>query len=345
MPTLNKVIDPLIRKAKAENGGLAITFADVFSGTGFVSNYYKDHESIRRVVSSDLELYSYVLNKALLGTVCSNKLLRIIAFFNGPKLKPVKGLIWRHFSLAGGRMFFTEDNAMRIDAIRIAISRLYKVGKITYKEVLFLLGSLMCACSRSANAASCFRAYLKQFCPRSLKRLEVHPIHRSMTRPMKHHKMVKGDACMMTKRYAIDVAYLDPPYNANHYGSYYSFYNYLMVYDKNYEIGGVAGVTKEYNKSNFGFKATAKQTLCQLVDNLKDSKYIIMSYNNDGVLNKNEVIECFQRVGSVTLHKAINKKFKPNDRVKNIHVIEYLFVVKVGTAPSTRAEVIEKWLA
>ena len=341
MPVLNKVIHPILKKAKAENGGRNITFGDMFAGTGFVANYYKDSEYIDRIVSCDLELYSYVLNKALLTTVYSVKLEMILKFFNGPNLKPVKGLIWKHFSPAGGRLFFTEENAMRIDAIRITIARLYHIHAISYKETLFLLACLMNACSKSANSASCFRAYLKKFHPRSLRRIDIQPIHKSFTRIAKPHKMYKCDTIKLAKREVIDVAYLDPPYNSNHYGGYYSFYNYLLVYNKEYEISGVAGVTSAYNKSNFGFKATAKDTFYKLFENLaKTTKYIVMSYNGDGSLSKKTIIDVMRKFGDVTLYKTMNKKYRPSDRVKDTHVIEYIFVLKYGSPGWVR----ERWL-
>lgn len=335
IPTLDRVIAPVLVAARSENNGKPVTFGDLFAGTGFVANYYKDHEDVGKVVSSDLELYSYVVNRALLHTVCSNKLMRILAFFNSDQLKPVKGLIWKHFSPAGGRLFYTEANAMRIDAMRIAIGKLYQHGKITYKECLFLLASLMVVCSKFANNASCFRAYLKKFCPRSLKRVVIAPIHKNTTRLEKHHEVIKNDAIKVAKGTHVDVAYLDPPYNANHYGGYYSFYNYLLVYNPRFQIGGVAGVTKIYNKSDFGLKATAKRTLKSLIGELRNCKYIVMSYNSDGVLNKQDLFECMRSVGDVTLYKTVNKKFRPNVNVKNSHVVEYVFVTK------SRASVVD----
>lgn len=328
IPTLDRVIGPVLASAKIENKGNPVVFGDLFSGTGFVANYYKDHGNISKVVSSDLELYSYVVNRALLQTVCNNKITRILAFFNSDQLKPVKGLIWKHFSPAGGRLFYTEANAMRIDAMRIAIGKLYQNGKITYKECLFLLASLMVACSKFANNASCFRAYLKKFCPRSLKKVVITPIHKNTIRLAKPHEVIKNDAARVAKGTHVDVAYLDPPYNANHYGGYYSFYNYLLVYNPHFQIGGVAGVTKIYNKSDFGLKATSKRALKSLIEDLRKCKYIVLSYNSDGVLKKQDLFDCLRSVGNVTLYKTVNKKFRPNANVKNSHVVEYIFVVK-----------------
>lgn len=329
MPILNRVIEPVIDAARKSNGNKPVVFADMFAGTGIVANHYKDNPSVSHIISSDLELYSYVLNKALLETVCNNKLLRLISYFNSDKLRPIKGLIWKHFSPAGGRMFYTEENAMRIDAIRVAISKLYQARRISYKEVLFLLSSLMMACSRSANSASCFRAYLKKFCPRSLKRVVIIPIHKNTTRINKQHVIHQMDASRVVKKYNIDVAYLDPPYNSNHYGGYYSFYNYLLRYSEACEIGGVAGVTKVYNKSAFGLKATAKKSMVDLISDLNvvGCRFIVLSYNSDGALSKNDIFDCMKKYGDVTLYKTVSKKFRPNDKVKNSHVVEYIFVL------------------
>lgn len=342
MPVLYKVIDPLLKKAKSQNKHKNIVFGDMFAGTGYVGNYFKNHSCIEKVITTDLELYSYVLSKALLETVYSNKLALIIKYFNSNKLKPIKGLIWKHFSPAGGRMFYTEENAKRIDAIRICISKLYHSGTINYKEFLFLLASLMCACSKSANTASCFRAYLKQFHPRSEKSLEMYPIHKSKTRVAKQHVVYKSDCVHVAKRHQIDVAYLDPPYNANHYGGYYSLYNYLLVYNSSYEINGVAGVTKHYNKSMFGFKASAKASFSKLLDALNSAKYVIMSYSADGTLSKKEVCDILRSKGNVIVYKTMNKKYRPSVRVKDLSVVEYIIVLEVSK--TAYGNVTEKWI-
>jgi adenine-specific DNA-methyltransferase len=341
IPVLNKVIEPLLVKAKEENNGKQIVFGDMFAGTGFVSNFYQSHECVKRIVTTDLELYSYVLTKALLTTSYNDKLARIIRHFNNNTLQPVKGLIWRYFSPAGGRMFFTEANAMRIDAMRICISRLYKTRIITYNELLFLLASLLCACSKSANAASCFRAYLKKFHPRSEKRIEITPIHQVKRIVSKDHKVYKSDTIRVASHESIDVAYLDPPYNANHYGGYYSFYNYLLVYNPTYEINGVAGVTSKYNKSKFGFKASVKASFNRLVSKLNKCKYIILSYNQDGILTKKELADILRQFGNVTIYKTMNRKYRPNINVKNLYVVDYIMVLQNG---KKHGFVTEKWI-
>lgn len=336
MPTLDRIISPLIERVAMEKKGGAI-FGDLFAGSGSVGHYFKNHPHVGRVVASDMELYSYVINNALLKCVYTRKLSKIIAYLNGPYLRAggVRGLVWKHFAPSrpecgdgGRRMFFTLDNARRIDAIRVALNRLHRRGAINYKEFLFLLASLMASCSRYANVASCFRAYLKKFSDRSRKKFMISPVHMERTRPSwKKNSVIKNNACKVARNEIVDIAYIDPPYNANHYGGYYSFYNYLAVYHQSYQISGVAGVTTHYNKSDFGFKASAKNALTKLIASLRPAtKFIVMSYNSDGVLTKDEVLEILGTRGSVTLYKMWNKKFKPHVGVKDNIVKEYVFV-------------------
>lgn len=348
MPTLDRIITPLIDKVQeGKRPGEGVIFGDLFAGSGSVSHYFKHKEKVRRIVSSDMELYSYIINSALLKCVYTDNLSKMIAYLNGPHLKWASdgdgGLIWRHFSPSGQgqdrcRMFFTVDNARRIDAMRTAISRLHRRGAINYQEFLFLLASLMASCSKYANVASCFRAYLKTFSDRSQKKFVLSPIHMERSRPVwKKHSVIKNDCIKVAGNESVDIAYLDPPYNSNHYGGYYSFYNYLAVYDKRYMIKGVAGVTSHYNKSEFGFKASAKYALTNLVDKLNATKFIVMSYNSDGVLSKDEILDIMSSRGDVTLYKMWNKKFKPHAGVKDSVVKEYVFVVECRSATAAAA--------
>lgn len=344
MPTLNKVIAPLVKQVYEQNKiPKPVIFGDLFSGTGFISNHMKNNEYISGIVSCDLELYSYVLNYALLKCVCTERIIKLITFLNGKSLPLQKGLIWKNFSPAGGRLFYTEDNAIRIDSIRIALAKLYKENKINFKELMFLLASLLTSCSKYANTASCFRAYLKKFYPRSMRPFVLHPVHKNSSQFKKLYKIYQDDAIKISKKEIIDIAYLDPPYNANHYGSYYSFYNYLLCYSQNFKISGVAGVASSYNKSSFGLKSSAKFSLKEIANNLRASKFIVMSYNSEGILSKEDIFECFKSNGTVCLYKTINKKFRPHDNVKGRHVVEYIFVIN-NTVACANSSLQEEWL-
>lgn len=331
---IDKVISPLINKNTV--------FGDLFAGTGCVSNFYKNRA--RRVVSNDMELYSYVLNKALTQCVFTARLQKVISNINDViQNKPIKGLVWKHFSPNSNvhnRMYFTCDNAMRIDATRIIISKMFCSGDIGYKEFMFLLASLLFSVSRVANTAGTFRAYLKHFSSRASKSFILLPIHKQHV-IYGHHNVIKNCALKTACKLAFDVVYLDPPYNANHYGGYYSFYNYLCLYNPRVKLTGVSGVMKHYNKSIFGFSLTCKSSFSKLIKNL-NTKHIIMSYNSNGVLSKSDIVNILLTRGSVTLYKFMNRNYKPNKSIRDNYVTEFLFVCDCHL--EKRRHVKEVWL-
>lgn len=343
---LDKVILPIIDKVY-KCTGKPISFGDLFAGTGFVSDHYKNNRLIGRVVTSDLELYSYVLNKALMQTVYTPRIAKVIDVLNSSnKCKPAKGLIFQHYSPNSQceRMYFTNGNAQRIDAIRLALNQMYKHKRINYREFIFLLGSLMTSVSRYANTAGTFRAYLKAYCPRAERKFILSPIHRQVSQKTAHI-VKKNDAInVAASGTRLDVVYLDPPYNTNHYGAYYGFYNYLCLYHPQVPIQGVAGVMKNYNKSYFGFSASAALAFQKLFHNLKfksKTKYIVMSYNNNGSLQLRSIVNIMIKFGDVKTYKLLHKNYRPHNRIKMNHVTEYIFVIDLTSQTNSYKE---EWL-
>lgn len=326
MPYLTRVLNPIIDQ---HGGRSRCVFGDLFGGTCIVANTFKDR--VKTVIANDLELYSYVLGKSLLQTVYTPHLAQVIDYLNSPEVGTKKGLVWKNFTPACGRMFFTEHNGMRIDAIRIAISELYKKDAINYKEFVFLLASLMASVSRYSNTSGTFRAYLKVFCTRSLRSFKIAPIHKNRTIQGVHH-MVKNDALKTSKCTPFDVVYLDPPYNTAHYGAYYSMLNYICLYNSNVELTGV-GIMKHYNRSRFGYTKMAKKSICELISSIQ-SKHIVMSYNANAAIPSMEVVDMMMKRGNVTLYKIWHKNYKPHKGIKSDHVKEFIFVLECTGIPT-----------
>lgn len=353
LPAISRVVEPLIEECCKKTGGDGVCIGDLFSGTGVVAASFAKHPRVKRIVANDQELYSFIINSALLHCVYTPKLQKIIGYLNGSCLKGISGLVTQNFSPYGAcnRMFFTVENARRIDAMRIAIQAMLNGGKISQNEYWFLLASLFCACSRYSNTASCFRAYLKTYSDRSKRPLILTPVH-------KNNYKCGNVECVVRKSNALDavkarecgelnIVYLDPPYSSSHYGSYYSFFNYLALYDPACSIYGVAGVIRDYNKSTFGIKLTAKGALNELMQKLADLKtvkYVVMSYNEDGVLKEDELTTILKRYGSVVTYKLWNKKFKPNKLVVSDKVKDFIIVVSMDDTGSNFGGVQDVWL-
>ena len=66
-----------------------------------------------------------------------------------------------------------------------------------------------------------------------------------------------------------------------------------------------------------------------------------MSYNEDGVLNKDELIAIFKLYGSITFFKCWNRKYRPNSFVEEPHVKDYTIVLDFS---GKRGAVKELWM-
>ncbi len=73
-------------------------FCDLFAGTGIVGRAFK--KAVNKVISNDLEYYSFVLNQNYIGNIqeIPNK-EELIDRINSVALK--KGFIYSHYSLGG----------------------------------------------------------------------------------------------------------------------------------------------------------------------------------------------------------------------------------------------------
>ena len=68
--------------------------------------------------------------------------------------------ITNNYSPKGNRQFFSEENAIKIDGIRIEIEELYKEFILDYKERDFLLASLIESVMGVSNTSGTYEAFL-----------------------------------------------------------------------------------------------------------------------------------------------------------------------------------------
>ena len=82
----------------------------------------------------------------------------------------MKYFVYNNYSLGGSeRMYFSEENAARIDFIRTKIEDWYKSERIDSKEYYYLIACLLESVSKVANVAGVYGAYLKKWDPRAVK--------------------------------------------------------------------------------------------------------------------------------------------------------------------------------
>ena len=321
LPFLETHIKPML--------GPTTVFADLFAGTGVVGQHFKAFA--RKVVANDAEMYSFIVNSAMLDSDYSSKLQEIIETSN--KLPGISGLVTKHF--AKDRMFFTESNAMKIDAIRTRIEDLLKDSEIDAREYYYLLACLLVAADRVANTASVYGAYLKQYKKSAEKTLEMKPVHTNTDNTKQNNLICRGDTLDVITDHAFDVAYIDPPYNHRQYSANYSVLNSIVHYDPALELKGKAGVLEGYFKSSFCTRADVVRSFETLIREV-DAPCVFVSYNNEGILSQQDMTTIFEKYGHVTLHTKAYKKFV-SQKDKEVKTV-YEFLYEIVKFPSHKVK-------
>jgi adenine-specific DNA-methyltransferase len=235
-------------------------------------------------------------------------------------------------------MFFTNDNAKKADAIREFIQTEYKENRINMYQFNFLLASLLVSIDKVANTSAVYGAYLKEYKTSALKTLLLKPIHiKTDINPENtvYNELAEVFSEPDAKYY--DIIYVDPPYNQRQYSGNYSPLNYIVEYNKDIVLKGKTGLIENYNKSKFCKKTDIKNTFDSLISGL-NCKYLIISYNSEGLLSMNEFKKILIKKGTVKLYIIKYAKFKAQQNVEKKYVEEYLWVVNT----STKSELIEE---
>jgi adenine-specific DNA-methyltransferase len=175
-----------------------------------------------------------------------------------------------------------------------------------------------------ANTASVYGAFLKKFKSSAQESFKLIPIHTNQTLNENNqaYNFDINSENILNKEYYI--VYLDPPYNQRQYSANYHPLNFIAKYDNKIEIYGKTGLIKDSNKSKYCQKSNAYESLENLVKNLK-TKHILLSYNNEGIIEFDKIKELLSSLGNVILYKKVYKKFKSNEKQENENVYEYLF--------------------
>lgn len=290
------------------------SFADLFAGTSSVGDFFKDRYNI---ISNDFLYYSYIISLAKINNKdvpnfekfkCRYKVC-VFEWLNNILPNPNGNyFIYNNYSPKGGRMFFTEKNAAKIDAIRIAIEEIYSVNLIDDNEYAFLLASLLDSVSKISNTSGTFEAYFKFWDSRALKQFRIEPIEIKGVDCLKNNIVYNENANELARKVSGDIVYIDPPYTVSQYVSAYHMLETIAKYDYP-EIKGVAGKRGRGDKNSL--YARKNDALIEFEDLFRqlNFKNIIISYSNQGLVPIKELL-------------GLAKKFAINGEV-HLEYIDY----------------------
>jgi len=305
-------------------------FCDIFAGTGIIGRTFK--KDVQKVIANDLEYYSYVLNRNYIANhkEIKDKEKYIKELNNLPLIND--GFIYQNYckGSGSGRQYFSDENGKKIDTIRTRIQKWYEDKQIDDDLYYFLLASLIESADKVANTASVYGAFLKHIKKSAQKELILESAE--FVTNDNSHQVFNEDSNKLIKEISGDMLYLDPPYNQRQYSANYHLLNTIALY-KPFIPKGKTGLP-EYNRSSYCKKNEVKSSFEELIKNA-NFKYIFLSYNNEGLMGKDEVKTIMKKYGKYDLVTQEYKRFKA-DKTKNRNhkannTFEYLHILEKNT--------------
>lgn len=320
-----------IKNLLAEKGLLdkSYTFFDAFCGTGSVADSLKDIFDIK--INDILSCMVTYANGRLVSTECTFEKLGFDPFdFFNKSTTTRQGFIFKNYSPAESkRMYFTPENAGRIDYFRFQIEQWKNENKITKDEYDYLLACLIDSVSFVSNTAGVYGAFLKNWDSRALKPIQFLKLNANPAKPKsvtsynsKIEDIIADVDC--------DILYIDPPYTQNQYGTQYHLLETLILND-NPEISKVTGsrYTAPY-RSDWSKEYKSHILFDKIIAKTK-AKYIVFSYNNDGFLSKDFIEANLKRYGKEDTYvckKISYKKYQNWKTSGGENHFEYLFFIE-----------------
>jgi adenine-specific DNA-methyltransferase len=317
---------------------------DGFSGSGVVSRYLKQFSS--ELYTNDFEEYASCINSCYLSNKSDVDIDRIIEInkkLNENKRVGEGGIIRKLYSPKDDknidtedRTFYTNDNAIIIDNIRRMIS------DIEPNLQKYFIAPLLYKASVNTNTSGVFKGFYKDkltkkgkfggtgenALSRILGEIELPvPIFSKYECPV--HIYNRDTNELVKELPPVDITYYDPPYNEHPYGSNYFMLNLIYKNIEPTDISKVSGIPTDWKKSPFYKKKEVSESFENLIKNT-NSKWILLSYNDEGLLTSDEIMEIMKKYGSVTLKKQKYNTFRGSKNLsdRDIHVEEFLYIVK-----------------
>lgn len=324
-------------------------FFDIFSGTTKVAQSFK--KKGYHIISNDNLYFSYIMQKTYLENNTIPRFLyltqwlkqkktyenrkteieNVVTFLNN--VKGIKDYVFENYAPSGKhqRMYFSDENAQKIDGVLQTISWWKEYDLISEMEEIILKTSLVEAVLFVSNISGTYGAYLKSWDKRAFKSLTL-KVPQFILSTNRHYCFQK-DANKLIRNIETDILYLDPPYNTRQYISNYHVLETIARNDK-IELKGKTGLRKDdyLYKSKFSRKSLCVEALEDLIMNAK-ANYILMSYNSEGIIPEVEIEKIFRKKGRNYIKFEENyRRFKSNSNVaSNRGVIEYIYFIEIPT--------------
>lgn len=260
-------------------GGSAV---DLFSGTTRVAQALK--EAGLWVHANDTAWYSEVLARCYVGADARTVDRRHVAelLHHLDTLPPRPGYFTETFCVRS--RYVHPSNGARVDAIRDEIDSL----ALSMENRAIALASLLEAADRVDSTTGLQMAYLKEWAPRALGRLQLR-MPRLLDGGGDVSRLPANDLAGTLP--ACDLAYVDPPYNQHSYRGNYHVWETLVRNDRP-EVYGVACKRTDcrVERSPYNSRRLFLPSLSDLLFRLK-ARWVLLSCSSEGYLSPAEAVE------------------------------------------------------
>lgn len=257
------------------------------------------------------------------------------------------------------RLFFTQENGQFLDAV---LDVIFDTAIFSQKANYIVLADLFSKMTKNINTSGTMKGFhngwggkSKNALNRILADMELDyiPLLKNKAKG-KYFQDYAEKVFQNNDDLKVDIIYADPPYNQHQYSANYHMLT-TAFNDRDYDVGEIkkgtrAGIRVDHNRSDFSKSRKEKVegydekvsmayvAFNEFIFNAMDfSKYIIVSYNQEGVLSHEQIIDILSQNGknSVSIETKKHEKYKggKNTNISN-SVVEYLFVVKTNAPQS-----------
>ncbi len=346
----SKIVDEVVTEI-ARNVPDHSTIADLMCGTATVSSALRD--AGYNVIANDVMTYSYHHARVELCMSMSPEFAGASSFIEENycaesndlfppsssydrmlnalnHTTPIKGYFHRELGPGGSpantekpRIYFTQENAMKIDGIRAAINQLSQSAAISDLERSLLLHDLIMAANDVANIAGTYGHYLSKIRGRAMESLKLYPSEFRRVNNDGKHVVMQGYAEELAGKIKCDLCYIDPPYMKRQYAANYHVLETLARGDDPEAIG-VSGLRPWRDQySNFCTKTKIRDSFRSIFSQMNCPQFLV-SYSEDGLLSIEQLEELLAEFGRVKTRKFQHKRFKSNVNNSRPTIDEFL---------------------
>lgn len=349
---------PLIRRAAEVTGVRSGTFYDAFAGSTVVARLAKTLGY--RVIANDWEPYSYCTALAYIKNNRPPEFRALGGLDNAVNslndLEPVRGYIARHYcpeddehyAPDSERMFYTQENGRRIDAIREKIASWKASGWIDDNEEAVLLAPLIFQAVYCSNTSGVFKGFHRGW--GGATKTAWYRIRSTLTLAAPvfldngcENLVYREDADALLDDIECDIAYLDPPYNQHQYGANYHLLNTIALWDKppispkfqaRDKMNGKAAIRKDWRterRSPYCYRNAAADAFRRLVNGIK-ARFILVSYSTDGIISFDDLLETLADRGRLSVVTQRYKRYRVSSQRPSpkSHNVEFVAIVDTG---------------